>query len=157
MAGKQRNSYFADLRSRYNDPNYVNRPEMAEDIQRNVRRIIKDVSNGNIIPEDFIYFTSQKLIQICIDECSFQMKHSGTIMNALNYYINTVLIHRMQPIWADPMMEHSNANSAIIEFTAKYGIWMTAYKDFSNIFAGGNPMQELSDLVQLKKDINMYL
>ena len=71
MAGKQRMSYFGEIRQRYNDPSYFNnvsnRPDIIEDIRKNVKRIIKDAANGNIIEQDFMYFQSVNLVTICMD------------------------------------------------------------------------------------------
>ena len=161
MAGKQRMSYFGEIRQRYNDPSYFNnvsnRPDIIEDIRKNVKRIIKDAANGNIIEQDFMYFQSVNLVTICMDVCNENISLINTQVHALQYYINNVLMHNYQPLYVSRQPEHSNAARLFDDCTAKLGIWMASYNAFNGIMRGGNPIQELSTLIQLKQQINTHL
>lgn len=161
MAQKQRMSYFGEIRQRYNDPGFFNnngnRPDVIDDIRRNVRRIIKDVANGNIVQEDYMYFQSAILLNICMEVCNENISMLNTETTALTYYINSVLMRNFQPNYVNGQSEHTNAAKLYAEASTKLGIWVAAKNCFEGIMRGYDAFQSLAPLIQLKPQINSNL
>ena len=75
-------SYFAEERQRNNNPNFYVRMR-DDELRRNVKRIIRDIRNGVIDPQDFIYFKNDKIISACITESYQQYRSAEVIMTSL--------------------------------------------------------------------------
>ena len=59
-------SWFAEERKRNNNPNFYDKMD-ARDLERNVKRIVRDMRNGNIDEQDYIYFSNLRIISACIN------------------------------------------------------------------------------------------
>ena len=98
MAKKQRLSYFAETRQTQVNPNYFSTAD-PNTLQRNVKRILKDIANGNIIPEDYVYFKNDNLLTTCMNESYKEMMRNWVLSRALTFYKNDVLQKNMQMYW----------------------------------------------------------
>lgn len=142
-------SYFAEERSRNNNPNFfVNMRD--EDLRRQVKRIIKDMRNANIDEQDFIYFTNDKIISACITESFSQWRSAETLKNALTYYFNVPLANGVVPypninLWE----ERTNVSNELGKLTNKANLWGIAYRVFMDISSGVDIGLAISNLYRI--------
>lgn len=139
-----RQSYFAEKREQNNDPNFFSRTPLDE-IRRNVKRIVRDVKNGIIQPQDYTYFTNRQIQQACIEEAYYQLVTARTISNALNFYFSEGLNRGYKPFPStNTIEERINVSNAQIAQNAKAKNWETIYVIFLNISNGADIMQSLN-------------
>lgn len=146
MAKGNRNiSYFEEQRNINNNPNFFNTTIDQRQIRNNVKRIIKDVAENKILPEDYIYFKNQRVIDSCIVESSDKWESYQTIANAMQAYLLYVIPHGYRIPSSIPIQdEHSMASKLQIEAVKKASIWGTANRIFVNISNGADPFTALS-------------
>lgn len=142
-------SYFAEERSRNNNPNFFKNMS-SSDLRRQVKRIIKDIRNGSIELQDLVYFTQDNIISACITESYAQWKSAETIQNALMYYNSSYLCHASQNqivgsnnVW----IERTNVANELGKFANKANVWNRAYIAFYNIKENIMPIQEALGII----------
>ena len=113
---KQRLSYFAETRQTQVNPNYFSTAD-PNTLQRNVKRILKDIANGNIIPEDYVYFKNDNLLTACMNESYKEMMRNWVLSRALTFYKNDVLQKNMQMYFVNTIIEDTIAG---VELQSKY-------------------------------------
>ena len=148
---KQRMSYFAEMRQV--NPNYFSN-EKPEILQRNVKRILKDIANGNIIPEDYVYFKNTSLLTACINESYKEMTRNWVLSRALSFYKKDVLQKNLQVYFANNITEDTITGIELENSTGRAVAWDCAYSCFNQISLGSDPMMTLAPLTQFVKIIN---
>ena len=141
-------SYFAEKRGQNNDPNFFNRTSLDE-IRKNVRRIIKDISFGLIQEQDYIYFRNSQILQACICEAQESYYTCNINANALNFYINECLNRGIKAFPSDNIMNDrilASREQSLQNMRAKY--WYDIWQMFTAISYG-------ADIVTTLKPITM--
>lgn len=144
-----RKSYFEEKRGQYSDPNFFNRPQAIDDINKNVKRIIKDIKYGLINDSDYIYFTNPNVISACVQIAFTNWVEAATITNALNYYINVGLANGYNPIGGDKIVETNNAGIAQIKYNSMAETWRVIYQMFVAVQNGADPKFCLSAITNM--------
>ena len=125
-----RQSFFAEMRSGKNDPNFFKNMKMSE-LRKNVRRIIIDIKYDNISMIDYSYFQNETIIDACMQECMHQSDEVRATLNALNSYYNDLKNRRYVPYYNfDLFKEMTDVSEKIREFTDKYYLWYNLYTAF---------------------------
>ena len=151
-------SYFAEERQRNNNPNFYVRMR-DDELRRNVKRIIRDIRNGVIDPQDFIYFKNDKIISACITESYQQYRSAEIIMTSLMMKFKSLnnIPTGIDVIYSDMLMcngtnasniweERSVISNEMGRFSNKMTLWNTAYKVFMDISNGYDVQQCLYNL-----------
>ena len=150
---KQRLSYFAETRQTQVNPNYFSTAD-PNTLQRNVKRILKDIANGNIIPEDYVYFKNDNLLTACISESYKEMMRNWVLSRALTFYKNDVLQKNMQMYFVNTIIEDTIAGVELQQATGRASAWNCAFACFKQISQGSDPMMTLAPLAQFVRIIN---
>ena len=150
---KQRLSYFAETRQTQVNPNYFSTAD-PNTLQRNVKRILKDIANGNIIPEDYVYFKNDNLLTACMNEAYKEMMRNWVISRALTFYKNDVLQKNMQMYFVNTVIEDTIAGVELQQATGRASAWSCAFECFKQISQGSDPMMTLAPLAQFVRIIN---
>lgn len=150
MAYNRKKSFFAEQRESNTNPNFFNTMDMNM-IRNNVKRIIRDVSDDIIIPEDYIYFRNDKVIQACIQESFENMQSCQTIRHALESYRTIILPRHMVSPDVDINQDYTLSSVEWSKISVKENIWMTAYKIFCDISNGADPQTTLIYLTRFNK------
>ena len=153
MARGNRPSYFAEIRQSKTDPNYFNR-EDPDRIRQNVKRILKDVVNDNILDEDYIYFTNSNVLNACLIEAQEQFAINTVTSNALYYYKNSIMTKNLQPFWVNNPQETMIAANEHTKSTQRCNAWACAQDAFMQIQYGADPKMALMQLCRFRDDIN---
>lgn len=150
-----RQSYFAEMRSIKNDPNFFNRMSIDE-IRRSVKRIIRDIKSNNIIDQDYLYFSNKNVISACLHESYVQWYSAGVVVNALNYYINDGLNSGYKPFKnTDIRVEMTKASNEQIKQNNRCYVWMSIYGLFYSIYYNNAEIiSTLKNIQNMKFDIN---
>ena len=150
---KQRLSYFAETRQTQVNPNYFSTAD-PNTLQRNVKRILKDIANGNIIPEDYVYFKNDNLLTACMNESYKEMMRNWVLSRALTFYKNDVLQKNMQMYFVNTVIEDTIAGVELQQATGRASAWNCAFACFKQISQGSDPMMTLAPLAQFVRIIN---
>lgn len=155
---QRRNSYFAEKRSTNADPNFFNKQD-PDTIRSNVRRILKDIVNGNIIDEDYIYFKNNNVLAACLAESYEQATTAFTTANALRYYKNNIVASNLQPYYVNSSQELMIASAEESKCVRKENVWHCAYDLFTQIRNNNavDPKVVLMQLCIFKDDINRII
>lgn len=129
-----RTSFFRE--NGQNNPNFLVNMDL-NNLKRNIRRILLDVVNDNIINDDYIYFTNKRLIDIGMDECFKNMKYAQTEYNCAYYYSLSTQCQYKQI--SDPY-EANNVAKIMTNATTKLKAWETAYQCFYSLSLGYDPI-----------------
>ena len=122
-----RQSFFAEMRSGKNDPNFFKSMKMSE-LRKNVKRIIIDIKYDNISMIDYSYFQNETIIDACMQECMHQSDKVRATLNALNSYYNDLKNRRYVPYYNfDLFKEMTDVSEKIREFTDKYYLWYNLF------------------------------
>lgn len=149
----KKRSWFAEQRERNSDPNFMNRMDIFT-IRQNVRRIIRDAAEQNILPEDMVYFKNTNLLNACLQESYEQMKSANVTYRALDYYKNWALPNLQMPPFVDVYQDGIDAGIEMGKISAKCQIWDTAYRAFYMIQNNGaNPADVLMSLSSYPRDM----
>ena len=70
----------------------------ARDLERNVKRIVRDMRNGNIDEQDYIYFSNVRIISACINVSYREMRNANVTVLALQNY-NSSYLYKYLTIW----------------------------------------------------------
>lgn len=147
----RRLSFFEEQRNQYNNPNFIQSID-PKFIANNVKRIIRDINENNIIPEDYIYFRSDKLLDICIKESFENFRSNEVILHALNSYLERVLpMGLANPV--DMMDELRVASNEHTKAAEKADVWRSAYYAFTYIRDGADPYSILVGLQRFNNNI----
>lgn len=132
-------SWFAEERRRNNNPNFYDKMD-TRDLERNVKRIVRDMRNGNIDEQDYIYFANTRIISACINVSYKEMRNANIEMAALQNYNSTYLYNMgMSFPNNDTIMEDRQIAANLININAnKAGIWGQCYIIFTCIRDGGD-------------------
>ena len=152
MNGK-RMSYFEERRNK--NPNFFNSNNIdnLKDITKNVRRIITDIINDQISPEDYIFFSNRNIINICMQESYKQYNLAFSLKNAIDYYFNTGLKNGIPPYpGIDINNEIAACSNNLVKYNNRYVVWKTVYDMFSAINSGADP-QFISQYMKMYVDI----
>lgn len=121
-----RQSFFEEQRRKFNDPNFFNRIDLNE-LEKNVKRIILDVSNTLITEQDFIYFKNDKIISACINKASKECKIAEVTSNALYMYIGSLTSQQFVPMQLnniqDMQSQREVASAQHVKMLAKTSAW----------------------------------
>lgn len=128
----RRKSFFAEQRDSNANPNFIANMDFMF-LRSNVKRIIRDAAEGNIQPEDYVYFNSENLLNACMQESFEQYSINKTLRLALTYYRTVALPNRWVTADIDINAEMTSASSELIKATERENIWATAYQIFSAI------------------------
>ena len=146
-------SYFAEERSRNNNPNFFKNMS-SSDLRRQVKRIIKDIRNGSIELQDLVYFTQDNIISACITESYDQWKSAETIKNALAYYFNVPLANGVLPFPTVNLWEERTiVSNELGKVTNKATLWSIAYRTFLDISNGADIGSAISNLYKIDSRI----
>ena len=149
-----RPSYFAEMRQSKADPNFFNR-EDPNRIRQNVKRIIRDIANGNILDEDYIYFMNNNLMNACIIETQEQLAANNAIAMALLYYKNNILPRGLQPYWVDQTRENAIVAQEHTKATIRLSVWgcfMDAIQAVTQ--CGADPKMAFMQICRFRNEIN---
>jgi hypothetical protein len=125
-------SYFGEKRSINNDPAFFNRIP-PDEIRRNVKRIVRDIKYDNIVPNDYVYFTNNTIVQICKAEAYQQYVDALIVCDALYRYIMTELIVGKTIPNVDLLVARNAASNQQVLANAKAQNWLRIYQCFSMI------------------------
>lgn len=154
MAGKQRNSYFSEMRGQRNDPNFFERISIDE-LRKSVKRIVKDVKYDNIAQADYMYFRNPNILSACKTESYEQWIAASVLVNALNYYINVGLKSGFAMFsTTDVNAEMVRAMNEQLKQNSRCYIWMTIYNIFNAIYNGVEPAVALKEIQNMKFNVN---
>lgn len=149
---QQRPSFFAEIRMKRNDPNYFNRTSVVE-LQKNVKRIIMDIKYGNILETDYVYFTSNNLLDACITYCYDNMikayLHKMAMMFYSNFYNKPGYSQYTLPESTEVMVNFGNL---LMLDNQLYIVYDAFYRGFSDIRNGANIAQVILQLSNLNFD-----
>lgn len=145
-------SYFAEERSRNNNPNFFNNMKL-QDLKNKVKRIVKDIKNQNIIDTDLIYFTNNNVLSALLEVSYVNWTTNLTILNGMNYYFNNALIYEVTPPGNSLRQEKVNTSNIITTATNKAMLWRTCYEAFENIRMGYDIKQCIEPIVYLDKSL----
>jgi len=146
----KKRSFFAEQRELNTNPNFINTMDIFY-IRQNAKRIIKDIADNLILPEDYVYFTSQNLINALIQEAYEQYLTNKCLRNALQAYRNIVLPQRLVTPDVDIITENTTAGIELAKACNRENVWLTCYTIFNNIANGADPVQSLLNIMRLQK------
>lgn len=140
-------SYFAEMRSTNNNPNFFKNMKI-EDLRRSVKRIIKDIKYDNIVETDYSYFLNENIMEACLQESLAQWKSANTLTNALNFYVNDYLRVGYMPYKNfDMTQEMAIAASEQNKQNEKASMWSIIYYIFKAIrYDGAEIRTELAKI-----------
>ncbi len=146
----KKKSFFAEQRESNANPNFFNNMDQAL-IRNNVRRIIRDVSDDIILPEDYMYFTNSKVINACIQEAYESFQSCQTLRHALTAYRTIILPNGMVTPDVDVSLDYVLTANELSKISFKENIWATAYKIFNDINNGADPRSVLIYITRFPK------
>lgn len=146
----RKKSFFAEQRESNANPNFFNNMDPVL-IRNNVRRIIRDISDDLILPEDYIYFTNDKVINACIQEAYESFQSCQTLRHALTAYRTIILPNNMVTPDVDINLDYILTANELAKISSKENIWATAYKIFSDISNGADARSTLVYLARFPK------
>ena len=135
MAGQfrsKRKSFFAEQRESNSNPNFFNTMDFNL-LRNNVKRIVKDASEGNILPEDYVYFGNDNVINACLQESWDNYIENHTLRLALECYRAIGLPSRWVTPDVDINMQYIVSGNALIKATERENIWYAVYNIFVSI------------------------
>ena len=148
----RKKSFFAEQRESNTNPNFFNNMDPTL-IRNNVKRIIRDISDNIIIPEDYIYFTNAKVINACIQESYETFQSCQTLRHALTAYRTIILPNGMVTPDVDVSLDYILTANELVKISAKENVWATAYKIFSDIANGADAKSALIYMTRFPKQI----
>ena len=156
MAGyrgnNKRKSFFAEQRESNTNPNFINNMDPAI-IRQNVKRILRDISDDIIIPEDYIYFTSNNVINACIQEAFENYQTNQTLRHALIAYRTIILPQGMVTPDVDINLDYVLTAAELTKVSERENAWAMAYKIFSDIRNGADPRSTLIYITRINKQV----
>ena len=149
-----RNSFFAEKRAQNNNPNFFNFMPIQE-IQKNVKRIIRDVKYDNIVDTDYNYFANRAIIDACVSEAKLQATAAAVTVHALNYYINEVLNNNIVPDKSVVLYEekYTACNEQLKQY-ARAQVWTQVYQMFVAIRDFGAPPISIKQIQNMQFNVN---
>ena len=149
----KRKSFFAEQRDSNTNPNFMNNIDNAF-IRSNVKRILRDVSDDIILPDDYIYFKNNNIINACIQESYENYQVNQTLRHALTAYRTIVLPGGMIPPDVDINLDYMLTATELSKVSDRENVWAVAYKIFSDIQQNGvDPRTALVYICRFPKHI----
>lgn len=147
-------SWFAEERKRNNNPNFYDKMD-ARDLERNVKRIVRDMRNGNIDEQDYIYFSNVRIISACINVSYREMRNANVTVLALQNYNSSYLYNMSMSFPTDDniMQDRQIATNLINVNANKAGIWGQCYSIFTAIRDGGDVSRLIHCLDNINRDL----
>ena len=147
-------SWFAEERKRNNNPNFYEKMDIKE-LERQVKRIVRDMRNGNINEQDYIYFSNTRIISACINVSYREMRNANLIVAALQNY-NSNYLYNMSISFPnnDNVMEDRQLATNLMNANAnKAGIWGQCYSIFIAMSQGGDISRLVHGLDMINRDL----
>ena len=147
-------SWFAEERKRNNNPNFYDKMD-TRDLERNVKRIVSDMRNGNIDEQDYIYFSNVRIISASINVSYREMRNANVTVLALQNY-NSTYLYNMSisfPMDDSIMQDRQIATNLINTNANKAGIWGQCYSIFTAIRGGGDVGSLIHCLDNINRDL----
>ena len=129
---KRRKSFFTEQRESNLNPNFINTMDFLF-LRNNVKRIIRDAAEGLIIQEDLVYFSSENVLNACLQESYEQWLANRTLKMALTYYRNVALPNKWIPPEIGLDTEYVTSGNELIKATERESIWGAANYIFTGI------------------------
>lgn len=149
-----RQSFFAEKRASNNNPNFFNNMDVDE-IRKSVKRIIRDIKYDNIAPQDYLYFSNEKVLSACITESFTQYQSAAVLVNALSYYINDGLRSGFVPHkTSDIYQERAMASNEQTKQNIRCYMWLQFYQMFDAIRKGAEIVSTLKNIQLLDFNVN---
>lgn len=147
----KRKSFFAEQREQNMNPNFINNIDFIL-LRQNVKRILKDISDNLILPDDYIYFKSDNVINACLQESYEQYQANKCLRNALTLYRNIGLPQRLVTPDVDLTTEYTTAGIELSKACDRENVWWVAYNCFTNISNGVDPATALVNILRIQKN-----
>ena len=147
---KKKRSFFQEQRESNANPNFFNNMDITL-LRNNVRRIIRDVAEDNIIDSDYIYFTNKRVLDACIQESYESWQSCQVIRHALTAYRTIILPGNMVTPDVDIKLDYILCANELAKITSKENIWATANRIFTDIANGYDPKTALSYLIRFPR------
>ena len=147
---KKKRSFFQEQRESNSNPNFFNNMDVMV-LRNNVRRIIRDVADNNILDTDYVYFTNQRVLSACLQESYESFQTCQVIRHALISYRTIILPRNMVSPDVDVNLDYVLTANELTKISAKENIWATAYKIFTDINNGADPKTVLIYLTRFPK------
>lgn len=147
---KKKRSFFQEQRETNTNPNFFNNMDIVL-LRNNVRRIIRDIADNNILDTDYVYFTNERVLDACLQESYESFQTCQVIRHALISYRSIILPNRMVSPDIDIDLDYILTANELTKISAKENIWATAYKLFSDIKNGADPKSVLIFLTRFPK------
>lgn len=148
----KRKSFFEEQRSQNLNPNFVNSLDFNY-LRQSVKRIVKDIADGNIIPEDYKYLTNMNILNACIQESYENYQINKCLRHALTFYRQIGLSNRM---YLEPDVDiNIDMTTSGMELTKAHDreiTWLTIYNTFQGIANGADIMQILTNIIRINKN-----
>ena len=146
----RKKSFFAEQREGNTNPNFINNLDYTF-LRNSVKRILKDVSDNLIIPEDYIYFKSNNVINACLQEAYENYQSNKTLRLALTAYRGVILPQRYVTPDVDINTEYTTSGIELTKATDREMIWWSAWSIFDAISKGADPQQSLMNIQRIQK------
>ena len=148
----KRKSFFEEQRALNLNPNFINSLDFNY-LRRSVKRIIQDISDGNIIPEDYKYLINNNILNACIQESYENYQINKCLRHALTFYRQYGLTNYMmlEPD-VDINMDMTTSGLELTKAHDREITWFTIYSTFQNIANGANVMQMLTNIIRMNKN-----
>lgn len=143
-------SYFAEERTRNNNPRFYERVEDRE-LRRQVKRIAKDIKNEMIEDQDLIYFKNPKIISACINVAREEWLNATVTSEALLMYLNSPAYSSFNIYNYDTTQKRITASNELNRLTVKANIWKMYLDMFTTIESGAVNIKEILQFITLQK------
>jgi len=154
----KRKSFFEEQRAANLNPNFVNSLDFNY-LRQSVKRIVKDIADGNIIPEDYKYLTNYNILNACIQESYENYQINKCLRHALTYYRYIGLTNRvgLEPD-VDVNTDMTTSGLELTKVQNRENTWFIIFNTFqalSNNINNHIPMdimQILSNIIRIDKN-----
>lgn len=120
--GRRGISYFAEERTRNNNPRFYEKLE-DRDLRRQVKRIAKDIKNGLIEEQDYIYFKNPKILSACISVAREEWLNATVTAEALSMYLNSPIYSSFSLYNYDINQKRISASNELNRLSVKANVW----------------------------------
>lgn len=150
MRSNKKKSFFAEQRESNTNPNFMNNLE-HNFLRNSVKRILKDVSDNLIIPEDYVYFKNNNMLNACLQEAYENYQSNKTLRQALTSYRTIILPQRYVTPDVDINTEYTTSGIELTKATDREMIWWSAWTIFDAISKGADPQTALMNIQRIQK------
>ena len=146
-------SYFAEKRQMNNDPHFFDRLP-PDELKRNVKRIIKDIKFDNINDNDYVYFTNNNIVKLCMQEAYQQYIDALVLTSALHNYIMGDLFRGNTIPGLNIVVARNAAANQQVLANAKCQNWLRIYQIFCYIDSMPNDVPTIMATLKQIQNIN---